>query len=67
VEKPERKRPLGRHRHKWEGNIVMDLREVEWSGMDWIILAQGKDRWWVVLKAVINLQVPYKAGNFLSS
>jgi hypothetical protein len=39
MEKPEGKIPLGGHRCKWEDNIKMDLREVEWSGMDWINLA----------------------------
>jgi hypothetical protein len=39
----ERKRPLGRHRHRWEVNIKMDLRETGWGGMDWMNLAQDKD------------------------
>jgi hypothetical protein len=39
VEKPERKRPLGRPRRRWEVNIKMDLREIGWGGMDWIDLA----------------------------
>jgi hypothetical protein len=41
VRKPEGKRPLGRRRHKQEDNISMDLRDIGWSGMDWIHLAQG--------------------------
>jgi len=45
VGKPERKRQLGRHRHKWEDYITMDLQEVECVGMDWIELAQDRDRW----------------------
>jgi hypothetical protein len=40
VEKPEGKRPLGRHSFKWEDNIKMDLREIRWGGMDWIDMAQ---------------------------
>jgi hypothetical protein len=40
VGKPERRRPLGRPRRRWEDNIKMDLREVGWGGMDWINLAQ---------------------------
>jgi hypothetical protein len=44
VEKPEGKRPLGRPRRRWEDNIKMDLREVVWGGVDWIDLAQDRDR-----------------------
>jgi hypothetical protein len=43
VRKPEGKRPLGRPRRKWVDNIKMDLREIEWDGMDWIDLAQDRD------------------------
>jgi hypothetical protein len=39
VGKPEGKRPLGRHRRRWDGHIEMDLREIGWDGMDWIHLA----------------------------
>jgi hypothetical protein len=56
--KPEGKRPLARHRHKWEVNMKMDLQEVEWEGMDWIDLAQERDRWRTLVNAVINLRVP---------
>jgi hypothetical protein len=45
VGKPEGKRPLGRPRQSWEDNIKMDLGEVEWDGMDWIDVAQDRDRW----------------------
>ena len=44
VGKPEGKRPLGRPRHRWEDNIKMDLQEVGCGGMDWIELAQDRDR-----------------------
>ena len=44
VGKPEGKRPLVRPRHRWEGNIKLDLQEVGYGGMDWIKLAQDKDR-----------------------
>jgi len=43
--KPEGKRPLGRPRRRWEDNIKMDLQEVGCGGMDWIELAQDRDRW----------------------
>ena len=58
VGKPEGKRPLGRPRHRWEDNIKMDLQEVGCGGMGWIELAQERDRWWVLVSAVMNLRVP---------
>jgi hypothetical protein len=44
VGKPDGKRPLGRPRRKWEGNIKMDLQEVGWGDMDWIAVTQDRDR-----------------------
>jgi hypothetical protein len=58
VGKPEGKRPLGRHRRRWENNIRMDLREIGWSGMDWIDMAQDRDQWRALVNTVINLRVP---------
>jgi len=58
VEKSEGKRPLGRPRHRWEDNIRMDLQEVGYGGMDWIDLAQDRDRWRALVNAVMNLRVP---------
>ena len=58
VGKPEGKRPLERPRCRWEDNIKMDLQEVGWGGMDWIDLAEDRDRWWALVNAVMNLQVP---------
>jgi hypothetical protein len=55
VGKPEGKRPLGRPKHRWEGNIRMYLKEISWEGVDWIHLAQ--DHWWALVNMVINLQV----------
>jgi hypothetical protein len=45
VGKPEEKRPLRRPRRRWVDNIKMDLREMEWGGMNWIVLAQDRNRW----------------------
>jgi hypothetical protein len=56
VEKPEGKRPLGRPRCRRDG-IKIDLREIGWGGVDWIRLAQDRDRWWAVVNAVMNLRV----------
>ena len=58
VRKHEGKRPLGRCRRKWEDNIKMDLQEVRCVGTDWIELAQDRDRWRVLVNAVMNLRVP---------
>jgi hypothetical protein len=57
VGKPEGKRPLGRPRRRWEDNIKMDLQEVGCEGMKWIDLAQDRDRWRVLVNAVMNLRV----------
>jgi hypothetical protein len=57
VGRPEGRRPLGRPRHRWEDNIEKDLQEVGW-GMDWIELAQDRDRWRTAVNAVMNLRVP---------
>jgi hypothetical protein len=66
VGRPEGRRPLGRLRHRWEDNIKMDLQEVGW-GMDWIELAQDRDRWRALVSAVMNLRVPKNTGNVLTS
>ena len=53
----EGKRTLGRPRCRWEDNITMDLQEVGCGGMDWIKLAQDKDRWRALVNAVMNFRV----------
>jgi len=58
VGKPEGKRPLGRPRRRWEDNIKMDLQKVGCEAIDWIELAQDRDRWRALVNAVMNLQVP---------
>jgi hypothetical protein len=58
VGKPEEKRPLGRPRRRWVDNIRMDLVEVGWRDVDWIGLAQDRDRWRALVNSVLNLRVP---------
>jgi hypothetical protein len=58
VGKASGKRPLGRPRPRWEDNIKMNLQEVGYGGMDWIELAHDRNRWRVVVNAVMNLRVP---------
>jgi hypothetical protein len=58
VGKPERKRPLGRPRRRWKDNIIIDLREIGWGGMDWIDLAEDRGQWGALVNTVMNLRVP---------
>jgi len=58
VGKPEVRRPLGRPRRRWEDNIRLDLREVGYGCVDWMEVAQDRDRWRALVSAVMNLRVP---------
>jgi hypothetical protein len=58
VGKPEGKTPLGRPRSRWVDSIKIDLREIEWDGMDWIHLAQDRDQWRALVNTVMNLRIP---------
>jgi hypothetical protein len=57
VGKPEGKSPLGRPRRTWEDNIRMDLQNVGCGSMDWIELAQDRDRWRTLVNAVMNVRI----------
>jgi len=56
--RPEGKGPLGRSRRRWKDNIKIDLQEVEWGGMDWIALPQGRDSWRTVVTSAMNRRFP---------
>ena len=58
VGKTEGKCPLERPRRRWEDKIKMDLQEERCGVMDWIVLAQDRDRWRALVNAVMNLRVP---------
>ena len=62
VGKPERKRPLGRRRRRWEDNIKMDLQEVGGACGDWMELAQDRDKWRALVSTVRNIRVPKMRG-----
>jgi hypothetical protein len=57
VGKPEGRRPLARPRRRWEDGIRMDLEEIGWGGVEWIHLAQDRNRWRALVNAVMNLRV----------
>jgi hypothetical protein len=64
VGKPEGKRPLGRPRCRWVDNIRMDLGEVGWGDVDWIGLAQDRNRWRALVISVMNLRFHKMLGNY---
>jgi hypothetical protein len=57
VRKSEGKRQLGRPRHRCDDNII-DSSEIGWEDVDWMHQAQNRDRWWALLNAIMNIQVP---------
>jgi hypothetical protein len=63
VGKPEGKRTLGRPRRRWVDNIRMDIEEVGWGDVDWIGLAQDRNRWRALVNSVLNLRVHEMLGN----
>jgi hypothetical protein len=67
VGKPEGKIPFGRLWCGWEDNIKVHLQEVGRRGMDWIELAEDRDRWQALVNAAMKFRVPKNAGNFLTS
>jgi hypothetical protein len=64
VGNPEGKRQLGRPRRRWMNNIKMDLGEVGWCSVDWIDLAQDRDKWRALVNSVLNLWVTEMLGNY---
>jgi hypothetical protein len=58
VGKPEGRRPLGRPRRRWENYIKMDLQEVGGGCLDWMVLAQDRERWRALGSTLMNLRVP---------
>jgi hypothetical protein len=66
VGKPDGKRQPGRPRYRWVDNIKMDLGETGWGCVDWIGLAQDRDKWRALVNVVLNLRVPQSAGKFSS-
>jgi hypothetical protein len=58
MEKPERKRPVGRPRRRWVDNNKIDLRETGWDGINGIDLTQDRDQWRALVNTVMNLRVP---------
>jgi hypothetical protein len=63
VGKPDRKRPLGRHRCKWENSFKITVLEVRCGSMDWIDVAQDRERWWALVNAIMSFG--FHKGEFL--
>jgi len=67
VWKCEGRIPLGRPKCSWEDNIKIDLKEIGREGVEWIHRAKDRDHWWSLVNVVMNLWIPYKVGNVLTS
>jgi hypothetical protein len=67
VGKPEGTRTVRRLQRKWEDNNKIDVREIKWNGMDWIVLARNRDQRRDLVNTVMNLRVQYNFGKFLRS
>jgi hypothetical protein len=67
VGKPEGKRPLENRGRRWEDNIRMDDREIGWDGVDRMHVVEDRDQWWTLVNSVMNICIPQKAENFLTS
>ena len=65
VGKPEGKRPLGRPRRRWEDSIKMNVQEMGCGSLDWIQLAQSRDRWGALVNTVMDIRSSIKCGEFL--
>ena len=65
--KPEGKGPLGKPRSRWEDNIKMNIQEVGCGSMEWIVLAQDRDRWRALVNVAMNLRFSLNAENSLTS
>ena len=66
VGKPKGKRPIGRFRRRWEDTIKMNLKSISWEIVDWIGLAQDRNKWRYLVNAVMNLRVAKDAVNLLT-
>jgi hypothetical protein len=67
VGKPEGKRPLGRPRNAWVDDTKLDLKESGCQVGELLHLAVGRNAWWSVVNAAVNLRIPKRMGNFLTS
>lgn len=66
VGNPDRKRLLGRPRHRWECNFEMDIKEGRWGDMDWINVAEERNKCLVLVSAVLNIWATQNVGNLLT-
>jgi hypothetical protein len=59
VGETDRKRPLRRHRHRWENIMKRNVEEIQWEVVDWVKLVLNRDKWKALVKKIMNLWVPY--------